>query len=657
MRSIFLMGAAIGALFSSSASFAQQHSLAEDAAAFGAREAVSRPRLSPDGSSVLYLTPGPGAKTYAVISNLDTGKSNVMIATDGSPESLSVCNFASATRAVCAINANVKTIGYLVGMRRQIAMDLDGSHPKLLGQPQRDTDAYLRQYDAAILDWRGGRDGQVLMERQYVPEVGKIGTNIIDSRQGLGVDLVDTATLRSTQVEKPNRFASGFMTDGRGNVRIMAVVEDDQHGQVTGRIKYFYRTAGTRDWKTLVDYQEDQFEPLEVDADLDSVYALRKKNGRYALYRIRLDGSLSETLIAENPKVDIDGVVRIGDGQRVVGYTFEGDKRQTNFFDPEFKALAASLSKAMPKLPLVSFVDSTADGRKLLIFAGSDNDPGRFFLFDRDKKSLNEAMLERPELEKYTLANVKPVTVPAADGTPILAYLTLPPGKEAKDLPAVVFPHGGPSARDSWEFDWIPQFLAARGYAVIQPQYRGSAGFGEEWQNENGFKNWRTAISDISASARWMASQGIANPKRLAIFGWSYGGYAALQSAATEPSLYKAAIAVAPVVDLQMLKDDARHYTSENYINSFIGSGPHVVEGSPLKQADSIRVPVLLAHGDLDTNVDIRHSENMASALRGRGKQVEYLSFRGLDHQLRDASVRSEILSKSAELLDQTIGH
>ena len=657
MRSIFLIGAAIGALFSSSASLAQQHSLAEDAAAFGAREAVSRPRLSPDGSSVMYLTPGPGGKTYAVISNLETGKSSVMTATDGSPESLSVCNYSSPSRAVCTINANVKTIGWLIGMRRQIAMDLDGSKPKLLGQPQRDTDAYLRQFDGSILDWRGGRDGDVLIEREYVPESGKIGSNIIDSRQGLGVDLVNTATLRSTQIEKPNRFASGYMTDGRGNVRIMAVMEDDKHGQMTGRVKYFYRTPSSRDWKTLVEYQEDQFDPLEVDADLNAVYALKRKNGRYALYRIALDGTLAETLIAENPKVDIDGVVRIGDGQRVIGYTFEGDKRQTIFFDPEFKSLAASLSKAMPKLPLVSFVDSTADGRKLLLFAGSDNDPGRFYLFDRDKKSLNEAMLERPELEKYTLANVKPVMVPAADGTPLLAYLTLPPGKEAKNLPAVVFPHGGPAARDSWEFDWIPQFLAARGYAVIQPQYRGSAGFGKEWQNENGFKNWRTAISDISASARWLSSQGIADPKRLAIFGWSYGGYAALQSAAVEPSLYKAAIAIAPVVDLQMLKDDAKHYSSENYINAFIGSGPHVVEGSPLKQADKIRVPVLLAHGDLDSNVDFRHSEAMANALRGRGKPVEFLGYKSLDHQLRDATVRTEILRKSGELLDRTIGH
>lgn len=656
MKNLLFCGAGAFALLQSGAAFAQQHTLAEDAAAFGAREAVVRPRMSPDGSSLVYLTPGPGAKTYAVISDLATGKSSVVVASDGKPENLSYCNYSGPQRLVCAIHANVDTIGYLLTMQRLVAMNADGSSPKLLGQPERHTDEYLRQFDAAVIDWRNGLDGKVLMERSYVPEAGKIGTNIVDKREGLGVDLVDTVSLRANPVEKPNPFASGYMADGHGNVRVMTVFEDDRHGQVTGRVKYFYRTKGSKDWRTLADFQDDQFEPLEIDDEIDALYALKRRSGRYALYRIKLDGSLAETLIAENPKVDIDDVVRSGDGQRVIGYTYEGDTRKVIYFDPEYKALAQSLSKALPNLPLVDFVDSSADGRKLLIFAGSDDDPGRFYVFDRTTKNLNELMIERPQLEKHKLAEVKPVTVSAADGTQIPAYLTLPPGKPATGLPAVVLPHGGPSSRDSWGFDWLPQFLAARGYAVIQPQYRGSAGFGKEWENENGFKNWRTAIGDISASAHWLTQQGIADPKRLAIVGWSYGGYAALQSAATEPSLYKAVVAVAPVVDLQMLKDDYRRYSSENYINRWIGSGPHIVEGSPLKQVDSIRVPVLLAHGDNDVNVKFHHGTAMANALKSRGKKVEMLSYPGLDHQLRDAAARTEILTKTAELLERTIG-
>jgi dipeptidyl aminopeptidase/acylaminoacyl peptidase len=260
--------------------------------------------------------------------------------------------------------------------------------------------------------------------------------------------------------------------------------------------------------------------------------------------------------------VDIDDVVRSGDGQRVIGYTYAEDYRHTVYFDPEYKALSSALSNALPNHPDVTFVNASADGAKVLLFAGSDRDPGRYYLFNKTTKSLGQLMAVRPNLEGRTLAQVKPISYSAADGTVVPAYLTLPPGKDAKNLPAIVMPHGGPSARDEWGFDWLPQFLAARGYAVIQPQYRGSGGFGDAWMAQNGFKGWRTSIGDISAAARYLAKQGIADPSRIAIVGWSYGGYAALQSAATEPSLYRAVVAIAPVSDLALLKTEAQNYTS-----------------------------------------------------------------------------------------------
>jgi dipeptidyl aminopeptidase/acylaminoacyl peptidase len=218
-------------------------------------------------------------------------------------------------------------------------------------------------------------------------------------------------------------------------------------------------------------------------------------------------------------------------------------------------------------------------------------------------------------------------------------------------------PHGGPSARDEWGFDWLPQFLAARGYVVIQPQYRGSGGFGDAWMAQNGFKGWRTSIGDISAAARYLAKQGLADPNRIAIVGWSYGGYAALQSAATEPSLYKAVIAIAPVTDLALLKTEALDYTSYKQTAAFIGDGPHLVQGSPARQATAIQVPVLLVHGDLDVNVNFEQSQRMQQALQSAGKQSEFLAFHGLDHQLKDNEARSTMLLKMGQLLDRTIGH
>lgn len=658
-RNIWLTATAFALVAFTVPAGAQQpgKSLAEDAAAFGAREAISAVDLSADGTQILYLTPGKGRRTVAMISNVLTGTSEMVVASSGDPESLSWCSFVAAKRAVCRYGGTVDQAGTLIGASRLIASDINAGNVKLLGQKESPYDAYIRQFDGDVIDWLGSQTGSVLMARVYVPEAGRTGSLISKSKDGLGVDRIDTVTLKSKSVE-PIKDASGYMTDGRGNVRLMYLGESTTVGQLTGRTKYWYRRPGSRDWEILADYQDDDdFRPLTLDADLNALYVLKTRNGRQALYTIKLDGTLATALVAEHPRVDIGDVFRFGEGQRVIGYTYSEEKGEKVYFDPQFKALAASLSRALPNLPDIGFVDSSADGSKLLLFAGSDRDPGRYYLFDRTTKNLNELMLERPELEGRSLAEVKPVTIPAADGASIPAYLTLPPGKQAKGLPAVILPHGGPAARDYWGFNWIAQFLAARGYAVIQPNYRGSAGYGEAWLNENGYRNWRTSIGDITASARWLASQGIADPKRLAILGWSYGGYAALQSAATEPSLYKAVVAIAPVTDLAMLKQDERGYTSHKLREQQIGTGPHLIEGSPLRNATAIRAPVLLVHGTLDSNVRFAHSQKMQDALRSAGGPSELVQFQGLDHQLEDSGARTQMLTKIGQLLERTIGH
>jgi dipeptidyl aminopeptidase/acylaminoacyl peptidase len=293
----------------------------------------------------------------------------------------------------------------------------------------------------------------------------------------------------------------------------------------------------------------------------------------------------------------------------------------------------------------------------LLILARGDADPGSYYYYDKISHHLDEVERVRPALEGRTLASVRTISVKASDGVQIPAYLTLPPGSSGKNLPAVVLPHGGPSSRDAWGFDWLAQFLAARGYAVIQPNYRGSAGYGDQWMGSNGFQNWRTAINDVTDSARYLVTQGIADPKRLAIVGWSYGGYAALQSAAVEPTLYKAAVAIAPVTDLAMLKEEAEHYTNSRLVNDFVGSGPHVVQGSPLQRASEIKIPVLMFHGDMDLNVGIAESDKMVAALRADGDDASLVRFKGLDHQLDDSDARIEMLTKIGQFLERTIGH
>jgi len=221
----------------------------------------------------------------------------------------------------------------------------------------------------------------------------------------------------------------------------------------------------------------------------------------------------------------------------------------------------------------------------------------------------------------------------------------------------VILPHGGPTARDEWGFEWLPQFLAHQGYAVLQPNYRGSAGYGDQWLQQNGFRGWRTSIGDINAGARWLAAQGIADGHRMAILGWSYGGYAALQSGATEPGLFRAIVAIAPVTDLQQAKDDARDYTNARNVAAFIGSGPHITEGSPLRNVSAITAPVLLFHGDRDLNVNVIHSRRMDSALRGAGKRSELTIFPGLEHDLADSNARTQMLTRIDAFLSANLGH
>lgn len=671
LRMKMLLTAAAAAVWCGCAPAQAQSTLEQDAIAFGTRETTTNMDLSPDGKLAVFLGAGPGRTTIVYIADIGAGTTKPILYSKADPDALRWCAFVSNTRLACKFvaimkseNALVATNNGLIAASRMISVGIDGKDMKSLGQPSSDYELGLRQFDGEIIDWLPGGGNEVLMTRLFLPEGFRdIPSNIQRTKRGVGVVKLNADNLATAIVEQPRDNVATWMSDGLGHVRLLGTAELSAESLTTGRVKYVYRTPNSRDWKTLTDYVNtdasgrSDFEPLAIDATTNSLYALRKRNGRMALSRIELTDSPVETIVAENPRVDIDNVVRSGDGQRVIGYSYAEDYRHIEYFDPEYRTLSAALKRALPNHPLVEFVTASEDGNKLLLFAGTDRDPGRFYLFDKAKKSLGEIMPVRRDLAGRALADVKPISYSAPDGTVVPAYLTLPPGKEAKNLPAVVLPHGGPSSRDEWGFDWLSQFLAARGYAVIQPQYRGSAGFGDTWLAQNGFKGWRTSISDISAAARYLAKEGIADPKRTAIVGWSYGGYAALRSAEIDPSLYKAVVAIAPVTDLALLKTEGDDFVTRNERAQFVGSGANVIEGSPLRHAAAIQSPVLLVHGDRDLNVGFSQSERMQAALQRAGKQSELLSFEGLDHQLADSTARATMLLKIGQLLDRTIGH
>ena len=637
---------------------APTNSIAQDASLFAKRESAWSVDISPSGGKVFMLASGPAGSTIGRIYDLATGVAKPIVGSKSSAEGLNWCEFAGESKLVCNYSGNSRIDGMLVPYSRLVAVSVDGGPMRPLGQKKSDKDATMRQFDGNIIDWLPGDQDAVLMAREYVAEVGTTGTNVSRTSSGMAVDRIDLNKMDFKTIEAPRAEVTGYRTDGQGNVRL-AVIDGMRAGSMTGITRYRYRKQGARDWQILGEYVSRTGEgiyALTVEGQSDSAFVLKKTNGRDALYRMALDGTGTMTPVASDPKVDISGVVRIGKGRKVIGYTYTDDQRRIVYFDSEYAKLAKALGKAIPNYPIVHFDGSSADGQKLLIFASADTHPGGYYILDRATKKMNELALVRPALEGKPLASVKSITYAAADGTSIPAYLTLPPGTNGKGLPAVVLPHGGPSSRDEWGFDWLAQFFAARGYAVIQPNYRGSSGYGEEFQNTNGFIKWKTSVADIGDAARYLAKEGVADPARIAIVGWSYGGYAALQSAAMEPTLYKAAVAIAPVTDFALLKKEAEEYTNSKLVQAMVGSGPHITEGSPLRNVAKIQVPVLMFHGDMDINVGISHSEKMESALRGAGRKVEFIRYKGLDHQLDDSNARTDMLNRIGIALDAAIG-
>jgi dipeptidyl aminopeptidase/acylaminoacyl peptidase len=630
------------------------------ATAFGARPSASALQMSPDGMSVVYIAPTKGQGSIAYTLSLAKGSTpKPALAVDGKPFRLSSCHWVSNDRIVCLIYAveHPDPTLRMVTLSRTVAVDADGKNVRILSTRQNQ---YSRGYafgGGSVIDWLPDENGAVLMTRVYIPD-DHVGSHLGSSSEGLGVDWIDTRTLSVKHVEPARREAVGYITDGRGTVRIMGT-RQTRAEQETGTIIFLYRLAGSRDWHTLGDYNEvdrSGFYPEAVDHDRNVAYGYKRKDGHVALYSVTLDEARHEELVFEHPDVDASGLVYIGRNNRVVGTSYATDISRVSYFASDVRSMVVSLAKALPN-HLIDVVDSSLDQSRMLIFSSSDVDAGAYYIFDRSAHQLQTFLVTRAQIEGQKLAHVKPITYPASDGTPIPAYLTLPPGKEdAKNLPAIVLPHGGPSARDEWGFDWLPQFFAARGFAVLQPNFRGSSGYGDAWFEKNGFRSWPIAIGDVSDGGRWLVREGIADPSRLAIVGWSYGGYAALQSAVVDPALFKAVVAIAPVTDLAALKEEHRYWSNFDLVSDYIGEGPHMHEGSPIEQAARIKAPVLLFHGGLDANVSIQQSRHMAARLRSAGASCELVTWDELDHYLEDSDARAQMLRKSDEFLRKALG-
>lgn len=454
------------------------------------------------------------------------------------------------------------------------------------------------------------------------------------------------------------RFASGA---GNNNVR-----------------KLYYRERKGADWELINDESVSGIGEYALGFSADGLTAYLQSERRAG----------PDAIVAWNPAtrerkdvlvdtvVDPYNVLRAVDNDAPVGARYMHDRVRTRFFDPQSPTAKAyrQLEKAFPD-SAVAITSATKDGKLLLVQVWSDRNPGDFYLFDTEKKQVDLVFSRRKWFEPANLPPTRSVELTARDGLKLHGYLTLPIGSQpgvnqpganqsggnrpATPQPMVLLPHGGPfGIFDEWWYDNETQMLAAAGYAVLRINYRGSGNYGRAF-HVAGAREWGGELQDdLTDATRWAIAQGIADPKRICIYGASYGGYAALMGAAKEPDLYRCAAGYVGVYNLEkMHRDDARSARSMmHWANDWLGDRKDLAAVSPTELAHKIKVPVFLAAGGKDKRAPVEHTEQMEKALKKVGVPVESLYFPHEGHGFYTEEHQREFYTKLLAFLSRHLG-
>lgn len=420
------------------------------------------------------------------------------------------------------------------------------------------------------------------------------------------------------------------------------------------------RNVGLAQIWTSEDHMIDTPSLLGFGRTNDSVIVRVPEDSGDHLYEIPLDGGDPRKLAFGNVG-EATPIYHPRTGT-LLGFYFLGDNDQEYVFtDATVGQAWASIAAAYPDQD-VRLVSSTPDYSKFIVLTQGATDTGTYHLVDLNAGRAVRIGSEYPAVPAEAIGEVRFISYAAADGTTIPAYLTLPPGRDVADLPLIVMPHGGPQARDEPGFDYWSQLLASRGYAVLRPQFRGSVGFGKA-HYEAGFGEWgRKMQTDLSDGVRYLAAEGIVDPARVCIWGWSYGGYAAMAGPTIDPGVYRCAAAGAGVSDLPRMLDWERDQTGGRdtpvmrYWKRFMGASRindgSLTEVSPTRMVQNANVPILLIHGRDDSVVPYAQSEMFATALQRAGKDVEMVDLVGEDHWLSSASGRLAVFQALIPFLE-----
>lgn len=456
----------------------------------------------------------------------------------------------------------------------------------------------------------------------------------------------------TTEAENPGDVIA-WLADHTFAVR--AAVAQTPDGSTEIRV----RDDGRGDWRVLETIVSSDWIPDLVcfSADNRSLYAISAKGAnasrlvKYDLARGTYD------VVLEDPRYDVAGVYADPSTNRIVAAAVLRERLAWTVLDADYESTFSSLGALQDGDFTID--DSSADGKALVVRYRSDVGPVHFYAFDRDAQRATLLFVDRPRLFDYTLAPMKPIAFDARDGLRIEGYLTLPLGVEPRKLPTVLFVHGGPWHRDRWGYDEMAQWLANRGYAVLQVNFRGSTGYGKAFLNA-GNRQWAGAMrTDLIDARDWAVSQGFADPERFAIFGGSYGGYAVLTALTFTPDAFTCGVDVVGPSNLNTLLETIPPYWEplRRVFYERMGEEPEFLNSqSPLFRAKDIRVPLLVAQGANDPRVKQTESDQIVGAMRENEIPVTYIVFDNEGHGFANPENNKRFTALTERFFAQTLG-
>ncbi len=457
-------------------------------------------------------------------------------------------------------------------------------------------------------------------EKHILIEMNKRNPQVFDAYK------LNLATSELTMIAENPGNINSWITDNEGKLRAAFLTD----GLKT---RILYRRTEKDQFEQIIETDfKDSCDPLSFTFDNQKLFLMSNlERDTKALYIFNPETKEQEELVFAHNEVDLQNIIVSKKKKKLVAVKYITDKVNYHFFDREREKLQKELEDKLPNFSVEIF-NSDKEENIFVLKAFSDTSPVIYYLYDNLKKELSLLAKTCPWINPKEMSEMKAISYQARDGLTINGYLTIPRGKENQhNLPVVINPHGGPWTRDYWGFNPVVQFLANRGYAVLQMNFRGSTGYGKKFA-QAGYKEWGKAMqNDITDGVNWLIKKGIANPKRIAIYGGSYGGYAALAGITFTPELYKCAIDYVGLSNLFTLFETFPPYwenirkMAEEMIGSPTEDKDLLKAASPIFHIDKIRCPLLVAQGANDPRVKQEHSEQIVAALKAKNIPVEYM--------------------------------